>query len=201
MLYMDASIHALIQNYLQQQTVVSLVPDAALRQSPDRFVKAALIPFIRRAGLEYYVMQPKPAREGLPPPEFQICKGTRMHFIDGIGWRDMKEGNPAEDRRETLVETGLREGVEELGLELLNIVGLFDMGPYNFSSISTGKSRQMWVFAAEVIDASDFLPAEKIDPATDKREWIDAEEFAKTGREDHKAILADVHSRLSVRFK
>ena len=198
---MTDPIHALIQTHLQQHNVVSLVQDSAMRLSPDRFVKAGLLPFMRAGGLRYCVMKPVAKQPDLPPPEWQICKGTRMHYIEGIGWRDMKEGTPSEDRRERLVETALREGMEELGLELANIVGLFDMGPYNFASATSGKGKHMWVFAVEVIDAYDFLPLEKIADTTADRSWLLADEFAKTGRADHGIILQAIDATLHNRFK
>jgi 8-oxo-dGTP pyrophosphatase MutT (NUDIX family) len=198
---MNNMLYASINKFLQQQTVVSLVPEAALRLSPDRFLKASVVPFIRRAGLEYYVMKPRAARPELAPPEFQLCKGTRKHFMDGLGWCDMKEGQPGEGQRETLLETALREGVEELGLELMNIVSVFELGPYSFQSATTKKSKQMWVFAVEVIDGSDFLDASRIEPTTAERGWMRPDVFAAEGRSDHRPVLADVHEKLVKRYK
>ncbi len=192
---------ATIQDFLQQQTVVSLVDSVALRQPPDKILKIGILPFIKRAGLEYFVMKPAAARAELAAPEFQICKGTRMHYFEGIGWRDMKDGEPAEYQRELLVETALREGREELGLNFINIISLFDLGSYHFSSASTGKLKQLWMFAAEVIDKSDFLPDDKIDKTTAQRQWMSSDEFAQVGREDHRPIVADIHLRLAERFK
>jgi len=199
--------HDMIQAYLQQRTVVSLIPRSSYLNSPDRFLKAALVPFIRRAGLDYYFMKPRAAREELGAPEFQICKGTRMHYINGIGWRDMKEelsptdNAEPEDFRETMLESALREGREELGIDFQNIVGIFDMGAHSFTSASTGKTKQMWVFAAEVIDANDFLPAQEIADTTAQREWFSADEFSKIGRADHKPVIADINAKLMERFR
>jgi 8-oxo-dGTP pyrophosphatase MutT (NUDIX family) len=197
----------MIQTYLQQRTVVSLIPSSHYLNSPDRFLKAALVPFIRRAGLDYYFMKPRAAHEELGAPEFQICKGTRMHYINGIGWRDMKEelsptdNAEPEDFRETMLETALREGREELGIDFQNIVGIFDMGAYGFTSASTGKIKQMWVFVAEVIDANDFLSAQEIADITAERMWLNVDEFAKIGRADHKPVITDIHAKLTERFR
>jgi len=197
----------MIQDYLQQRTVVSLIPASHYLNSPDRFLKAALVPFIRRAGLDYYFMKPRAAHEELGAPEFQICKGTRMHYINGIGWRDMEEtmspteNSESENLRETMLETALREGREELGIDFQNIVGLFDLGAHSFTSASTGKIKQMWVFAAEVIDANDFLPAQEIADTTAERRWLSASEFANVGRADHKPIIMDIHAKLTERFR
>jgi len=191
----------MIQAYLQQRTVVSLSgADSAL--PTDGFLKIGLLPFIRRAGLSYYVMKPKASHEELASPEFQICKGTRMRCDGGV-WRDMKEGEALQPdtKIEALIETALREGREELGINLSNIICLFEIGAYNFTSASTGCSKQMWMFAAEVIDASDFLPAEEVAETTAQRGWVRAEEFASIGRFDHKPILADIHAKLVRRFK
>lgn len=165
------------------------------------------MPFIRRAGLDYYFMKPRAMHAELGEPEFQICKGTRMHYINGIGWCDMKEemsptdNAESEDFRETMLETALREGREELGIDFQNIIGIFDMGAYSFTSASTGKTKQMWIFAAEVIDANDFLPIQEIADTTAERRWLSADEFVKVGRADHKSVIADIHAKLTERFR
>lgn len=193
--------HATIHDFLQQQTVVSLVQDFVLRQPPDKILKVGILPFINCSGLEYYFMKPKATHAELAAPEFQICKGTRMHYFEGVGWRDIKEGERSEERRELLIETALREGREELGLDFFNIVGLFEVGTYNFISASTGKAKQMWMFAAEVISKSDFLPDTEIANTTAERKWMNATDFEQIGREDHRSIVTDINKKLADRFK
>lgn len=194
---MISAIHATIQDYLQQHTVLSIVPTIALTQPPDKILKIAIIPFVKKLGLEYYFMKPRASKSELELPDFQICKGTRMHYFEGIGWRDIQSGFPIESLRELLVETGLREGIEELGLKLSNINQLFDIGAYNFSSASTGELKQMWVFAAEIVDVEDFLPENEIEEKTAQRAWLSAGEFVKIGRIDHRPIIADIDKKLS----
>ena len=75
------------------------------------------------------------------------------------------------------------------------------MGVYSFTSASTGQTKKMWVFAAEVIDASDFFPANKIADTTAARKWMPAAEFAERGRIDHRPIISDLHHKITTRFK
>lgn len=194
---MISSIHATIQDYLQEHTAFSLVSTVEFTQPPDKILKIGIVPFIKQGGLKYYFMKPKAAKAELELPDFQICKGTRMHYFEGIGWRDIKAGMPIESQRELLVETAIREGIEELGLKLSNIIKLFDIGVYNFSSASTGALKQMWIFAAEVNDVNDFLPENEIEDKTAERAWLTAIDFATAGRIDHKPIVADIDKRLS----
>ena len=94
---------------------------------------------------------------------------------------------------ESLAETALREGIEELGLRLKNIKQLLDVGPYRFSSATTGKSKEMWLFAAEMA-SGDF--SADVAPTTAERVWLSLEEFDIAGREDHRYILRDIESKL-----
>lgn len=141
-------------------------------------------------------MKPVARHPHLPPPEWQICKGTRMFCPVGGSWEDMKDGARPSGEIEALAETALREGAEEMGLKLANIRRLFDLGAHDFSSALTGKSKRMWLFAAELHAPDDFLPAHEVEAATAERGWLSASEFAVAGRSDHRYILAAIETRL-----
>lgn len=181
-------IHAAIRAFLQQHETLP-------HEGEGDFTKSGVVPFLR-APMRYYLMKPRARIPELEAPPFQLCKGTRMYFAPGIGWRDMQDAAPRENM-ETLAETALREGIEELGLKLENIARVIDMGPYDFSSATTGKPKRMWLFAAEMKSADDFLPERDVALTTAARGWLTLAEFAVAGREDHRYILQDMENRLS----
>lgn len=189
-------IHARIQNFLQQHSVVSLVSGAP---AAEQYTKAGIVPFMRDP-YRYYLMKPAARHQDLSPPEFQLCKGTRMHRLPDGNWRDMHTGEARGHHQETLVQTALREGIEELGIRLENIQLLFELGSYDFASARTGKSKQMWLFAAEMLSEDDFLPPHQIEASTAHRGWHSAHEFAVAGRADHKYILPDIETRLIAHY-
>lgn len=191
-----SDIHDSIGAFLQEKPVVSLVgnPEGF---SPDTYNKAGVVPFIRHeGGHRFYVMKPHFTMPELGAPPFQICKGTRMHYVIGSGWRDVKNDETMQPKHESLLQTALREGVEELGLKLSNVTGLYDLGPYEFSSATTGKPKRMWLFAARVVDSSDMLPDSAVEHTTSERQWLSAGEFFVVGRPDHCYILEDMEVRL-----
>jgi len=185
-------VHARIQTFLQQRSVVALPYSAPL---PDgHYTKAGVIPFIRADPTLYYMMKPVAKRPGLGAPDFQIGKGTRMEFVGGE-WVDMREAGVIGDERETLVMSALREGIEELGLKLDTIKTLYDAGPYQFASSNTGAPKYMWLFAAEMT-SRDMLADAEIEPSTAERGWLTLADFMIAGREDHRYILTDIASKL-----
>lgn len=190
--------HALISTFLQQQVIASLLIQ---EEGTERFTKAGIVPFVRVTPRQYYVMKPGSKIPSLGEPSFQLCKGTRMHYMPGVGWRDIRESQEAMPQKERLIETALREGIEELGLKLENIVRLLDVGPYGFSSATTGKSKAMWLFAAEIKAQQDFLPAHAIATSTADRAWVTLDRFNIVGRDDHRYILKDIESKLAMYYK
>lgn len=197
---MADSIHAAIRRFLQEQNIVSLLQsEAAL--APERYTKAGVVPFIRSKPYQFYVMKPRGTVPELGAPPFQLCKGTRQHHVSSLGWRDIKEGAEMADQYETLGETALREGIEELGLDIENITRLFDLGDYGFASATTGRGKQMWLFAAEVANKENFLSSEHIAATTEERNWLTVDQFTIVGREDHRYILADIERKLAMYFK
>ena len=197
---MVSDIHALIQQFLQPQTVTALVT-AEQTASADRYLKAGVVPFVREDPYRFYLMKPHAKIAGLGEPAFQLCKGTRMHHVPNVGWRDIRESGSRMPQMETLIQTALREGMEELGLKPDNIARLFDVGPYGFSSATTGKSKEMWLFAAEINDPDDFLAEREVAGGTAARQWLSAGEFDVVGRQDHRYILEDIESRLAAFYK
>lgn len=191
-----STIHEAIASFLQEKPPVSLIgdPDGF---SPDSYNKAGVVPFIRHeGGHRFYVMKPHFTMPQLGAPPFQICKGTRMHYVIGAGWRDVKPDTLMEPKHESLVQTALREGIEELGLKLSNVSSLYDLGPYEFSSATTGRPKRMWLFAAKVVDSNDMLPDSSVEHSTSERQWLSAGEFLVVGRGDHSYILEDMEVRL-----
>lgn len=197
--FMGTDIHALIRGFLQQQTVIPLAGESSL--PPDAYTKAGIVPFIRENEILYCVAKPRGTMPDLGAPPFQLCKGTRQHRLKDIGWRDMKEAAREGMDKETLAETALREGVEELGLTLENMGQIFDMGGFAFSSATTGKEKHMWLFAAEMKDRDDFLHDREIAQTTEARQWLSAGEFAVAGRADHRYIVDAIETRLKEHFR
>lgn len=181
-----------IQAFLENNSVESLVYTP---ESLAIYNKAGIIPFIVIGGeRRYCVMKPISKQPELGDPEFQLCKGTRMFFAGGV-WQDMKQ--PLEhDEMESLEFTALREGVEELGLMIDNIKSLYDMGPFGFTSATTGKQKASWMFAAEIIDESTFLPLAELVETTAERKLVTLAEFEEIGRPDHVFILQHIDSIL-----
>jgi len=188
------NVHARIQTFLQQQTVVPLAPPATVVE--ETYLKAGVVPFVRGQGvIRYCLMKPVAKRPGLSPPAFQICKGTRMRKSDN-GWIDMREPSENREGTETLTTTALREGIEELGINLEAITGIFDVGPYRFSSAHTGSDKHMWLYALEMASVDELLPMEHVEKSTAERGWLTADEFAVVGRDDHRYILRDIADKL-----
>ena len=186
------TIHDKITSFLQAYRYV--FPESA---GDEAITKAGVVPYICDDGeFYYYVMCPRAQRPELGDPLFQFGKGTRMYHSE-VGWRDMRHmasENPA--NKENLALTALREGIEELGLRLENIVGLQDMGNYDFTSASTGASKPLRIFAAEVASMDDFLHEREIAETTSRREWLTLEEFKTQGRPDYYPILERIEQKL-----
>jgi 8-oxo-dGTP pyrophosphatase MutT (NUDIX family) len=179
------SEHTKIQAFLRSHSLE--VPESPTLR------KAGLVPFLT-APLRYYVMTPVASKPDLGLPDYQLCKGTRMYKC-AAGWKDMRGLVPENAELEPLSYTALREGVEELGLAFENIRKLFVLGEYRFTSATNRKDVDLWMLAAEVKNAFDFLPLEKTH-GTQHRAWLTLAEFKKQGRPDHAHILEQVEERL-----
>lgn len=141
-------------------------------------------------------MKPVAKRLDLGEPEFQLCKGTRMYEKDGA-WVDMRGDISNAKIMESLAETALREGVEELGLQLENIETLYDLGLFSFTSASTRKPISLWIFAAAIRSEENFLPLESIANVTTERAFFTLGEFKKAGRADHHYMLGQIDTIIS----
>ena len=166
---------------------------------PAPVCKVGVLPFIRRPNgeLQMLVMKPVPnAKEELGDPGFQLPKGTR-HVDEGKGaYRNMREAdipNEAKLSCEHIQTTALREGHEEVGLKESNIIDLFDMSTFSFTSASSGKTKTVHMFAALVKDQNDF---DHFEASTAETRWVNQAQFAKIGRPDHARILDAIAERL-----
>lgn len=193
--------HAVIDAFLQQQTITRLWEDVQANTS-YQYNKSGVVPFIVSGGtFLYYVTKPRGKAPGLGKASFQICKGTRQYKGKDGRWHDIRseEAQHAETK-ETLASTALREGNEELGLILDNIAALWDLGAFCFTSATTGKPKYMWLFAAKMHDKDRFLADHEVKESTQERCWVDLDEFAVVGRQDHVYILRQIEPRLRALF-
>ena len=131
--------------------------------------KAGIIPYyIDKDGLPrmMFMIPSDPAYGG---SSFQIAKG----FIDA-----------GEDDR--TAET--REGAEELGLVESNIKHIERIA----SKVLTGTvdTYQMTVFAAEIIDPTNFV---ETDYETEERGWLTMEEYFSKGKPSHLSFVQQTH--------
>jgi len=187
-------VHARIQAFLQQRNAQPLQHGA--HTMPDAFYnKAGALPYVAATERRYLVMKPVPKHAHLPPPAYQLCKGTRMQLLP-TGWYDITEGSAITGIPETLLATALREGIEELGLSLEGITQLCDAGPYMFASTKAQSARHMWLFTAQLSSEQALLPMEEVADSTAQRRWMTLAEFTEHGRGDHTAILADIDAKL-----
>lgn len=166
-----------------------------------KVIKVGILPFIKdnssedSDNLRMLFMKPLAENEILGSPDFQIAKGTRRINISG-DWCDMREDDlifADESFHETLIETALREGNEEIGLKADNILRLFDFGVFSFISASKGMRKPLHIFAAEMIDSNNFASFEA---TTSETGWFSAAAFEHKGRKDHVVIVKEVVSRL-----
>lgn len=178
--------------------------DASLKSAAS---KAAILPFVREeSGWLVAVMQPKATKPELGSPPWQLCKGTRMLQERGK-WRDMRPGEEAAiasgvAKAEALAVTALREGEEEIGLIANEIATLYDIGSAQFSSASTGKTKRLWLFAAEMKDReSALLPMRQVARTTAARLWCTQKHFAAKGRADHLPIVENALTLLHAHYK
>lgn len=168
----------------------------------DTLSKAGLLPFLPAARPEdfrFCVMRPQGVFPSLGRPPLQICKGTRMRLVRKGSrqvWEDMRGTAAGEVLAvESLAETALREGEEEIGLNPEAIRKLFDLGTAGFVSATSGQKKAMRLFAAELA-LSEALPPGRLPPSTEEITWCTPAEFALTGREDHRPLLVQAAQRL-----
>jgi len=161
-----------------------------------KVIKVGILPFmVTHNQIEILFMRPKAEREALGLPQFQIAKGTRRINISGQ-WCDMREDDLVyadESFHESLLDTAIREGHEEIGLRAENIVRLFDLGVFYFISASRGTKKPLHLFAAEIKEKHDFA---RFEESTSETGWLTPEAFVEQGRADHVAILQEAMQKL-----
>lgn len=171
------------------------VPLPKGEKAPDFVNKAGLLPVhaSKKRGIELLLLRPVARKKHKTPPAFQIGKGTRMQLPEGkLIWKDVEDGDEPEKGAtlETLAETALREAEEELGLVLPDDAVLWDMGTLPFSSISSGKTKWMRLFAVRLDHADANLEQDLTHHGTEEVAWIHVDET-----DDETRVRAD-HAKL-----
>ncbi|MEI6730930.1 MAG: hypothetical protein WCL30_06685, partial [Pseudomonadota bacterium] len=86
-------------------------------------IKVGILPFFIENGVtKFKLMKPVSEDKRLGEPRFQIAKGTRRINVSGK-WCDMRDDDLVyadESFHEPLIDTALREGMEEIGLKASN---------------------------------------------------------------------------------
>lgn len=181
--------------------VLEAVPMQVLADAPDDFNKAGILPFLPAAAMEnwrFLLMQPVAQHPHLGPPKFQLAKGTRMERIAGV-WQDIR--GPVTGEPEPLIETALREGIEELGLDVTRTAKLFDCGEAKFTSVKTKEKKSMRLFAAQMQGADCLLAESEVAATTGARLWLDWASIRTHARPDHvaamEALLPLLHAHIT----
>jgi len=137
--------------------------------------KSGIVPFTVNDGIiRMLFMTPSDPFYGGPDP--QIAKG-------GI------------DEGETSEITAVREGIEELGLRLENVVSVVRV--VEPTAIEPERDYVLEVFAAEVKDPAAF---DRPHYETGSVHWLTIDEFAVIGRPAHRSIVSDIHQFISRRI-
>ncbi len=161
--------------------------------------KIGILPFVagEKGGLDFLLMKPR-ATVGHPggPPSFQIAKGTREATSGTKSWNtgQQKEVTPYPLRMESYLETAIREGREELGLKPSNIRRMFDLGVYSVNSETTGKPKEMRLFAAELKSPDTYFIRPQ--PTTQDVRWFEQGEGMALVKKSHMRIVQDVGAKL-----
>lgn len=159
--------------------------------------KAGVLPFVREGGQRIYLlMRPLARKPEAGPPPFQIAKGSRLAYLGGR-WLDSKEDSDIllrSDATESILITALREGVEELGLNLAHARMVHLGREFPFISASTGVTKQVWVNAVEM-NGRDCLHGEELADTAEIR-WMTPEEAGPLCRPDHWPIVKAIDTAL-----
>jgi 8-oxo-dGTP pyrophosphatase MutT (NUDIX family) len=183
------------------QTLPPAVADHTKRAGDIR--KAGLLPFYVRedASLLFYLYKPRPRKDSdLPPPKFQIPKGTREAVGDDGIWQDY---HPGHKHHYTTIEplhiTALREAIEEVGLRVKHLEQLYDAGIVNFTSETTGAPKSLWLFCGQLNSQHAFDTPHDERANTESCAWFDiaTPADAEQIRPDHLKILLDIKERLT----
>lgn len=166
-------------------------------ESPLQILKSGLLPILP-GSLEIMLMKPVAKHRHLTPPGWQIAKGTRMMQVDS-DWKDMKKdfADAGYEQIESLACTALREGMEEVGITLKNIVSMHDLGAHVFHSASSGKQKHVAIFLCAVKNKNDFLDASEITASTAETAWFPLNALPSDTREDNIPILEFIRNTVS----
>lgn len=168
------------------------IPGAGLTPFNDsNVILAGVVPFCRINGeWMVYLAKPVAAKPDLPPPKFQIGKGTRMMRSNGK-WRDCKNPDLPLDiaTAEPLAVTALREAQEELGLVLDNISRMVDTGTQIMYSTTGGHAKAIALYFAEINDATRFVATSIERASTAARGWFNPWKSADEIRDDHRMLI------------
>jgi len=132
--------------------------------------KAGVIPFYRRDDGEILMMFRTPSDLNFGGTKPQVAKG-------GI------------DKGETVYQAAVREGAEELGLLLDNIVSTFPIPVQKIKG--TDETYKLHMFAVEIEDPTHFG---QHDYETAEVMWMTAAEFATVGRNNQQALVKQAAS-------
>ncbi len=141
---------------------------------------------------QFLIMRPKAKHAHLPPPELQLCKGTRMcRDSQSHQWRDITDAElplAASTDAEPLAVTALREGHEELGLLPENIAGIYALGVHAFQA-NSGKQKTMMLYGVTLKDTAAFIPPCEILAATQETRWLSMADAMQLMRKEHAVLL------------
>lgn len=181
-----------------------IIPGGTSEAPEGEITKCGILPFISADSPERYqcyLMRPVASKPHLPPPEWQICKGTRLVRLHAGGqdkpWEDMEDGVDYTNKRynkESVLDCAIREGNEEIGLINNNIKKIYNLSLCSFSSASSGKAKWMHLFAVTVVNPECWGV---LDAATTAAcEWIALENMEAIARKDHFDLIKSATYRL-----
>jgi 8-oxo-dGTP pyrophosphatase MutT (NUDIX family) len=185
-----------IQDYLEK-----VYPNASKESiSPETPVhQVAFLPFCYVQSLRppsvddfrFFVLKPINRKPELGDPGFQICKGSRMAKLPGLSdYEDTDLANlPDGAELEPIMETGLREAIEELGMVLDNLKSVYHIGEVPLLSATTGQLSKVYLYAAEVKNPLDFEMPDPLKSQVADRMWVTLEEMQEIGRKDHTQVI------------
>jgi len=149
------------------------------------------------ADVKVYLTRPEARKPDLPPPLFQLGKGTRM-LCESNAWRDQRpEDQSPFHAQEPLPVTALREGEEELGLQMENVQSLWDAGTYDFLSSTTGEAKNLALYLVSVHDPLAFHAPDRTYGKSAECQWLDPKKEGGLIKPDHLAIIEEVLKKLA----
>ncbi|MBI1276446.1 NUDIX domain-containing protein [bacterium] len=178
-----------------------------LMEIPERqSYLAGLVPFnyAKNGAMQFYVARPQARKPDLPPPDFQIGKGTRM-MLDNGQWRDIRQEDlplKESDDAEALYVTALREAEEELGLKPESVTNpIYAFGVHRFFSATTREPKDMALFFTELHAGHRFSAPDATHGKTQECRWLTLPEHETLMRPNHAKALDRFETWLKARAK